>query len=104
MSDETIFSLKDVSDLPKPLQESLLKFKSDDFTDKILKLFYLAQNSGKDILTLDEITVAYYRSYKPTKKRIQLHVKIYNMCKKGLLAAKKGKKGQYYLPKKGTNK
>lgn len=71
---KNIFDLTDVSDVPAEISSELI---CDNFAQNILKLFELA---GRN-LTVDEITVGYYRQFKEIKTKRQIMVKLYNMAR-----------------------
>ena len=62
---ENIFDLTDVSDIPEEISSELV---CDNFAQNILKLFELA---GRN-LTIDEITVGYYRQFNEIKTKRQI--------------------------------
>ena len=71
---ENIFDLKDVSDIPSEISTEL---NCDVFAQNILKLF----NKAGRKLTVDEITVGYYRQFKEIKTKRQIMVKLYSMAR-----------------------
>ena len=71
---ENIFDLTDVSDIPAEISAEL---NNDVFAQNILKLF---NEAGRN-LTINEITVAYYRQFKEIKTKRQIMVKLYNMAR-----------------------
>lgn len=71
---ENIFDLTDVSDIPDEISTDL---RRDIFAQNILKLF---NKAGRN-LTVDEITVGYYRQFKEIKTKRQIVLKLYNMAR-----------------------
>lgn len=71
---ENIFDLTDVSDIPEEISTEL---SHDVFAQNILTLF----NKAGRKLTVDEITVGYYRQFKEIKTKRQIMVKLYSMAR-----------------------
>ena len=71
---ENIFDLTDVSDIPEEISAELTY---DVFAQNILKLF---NEAGRN-LTINEITVAYYRKFKEIKTKKQITIKVYDMAR-----------------------
>ena len=71
---ENIFDLTDVSDIPDEISKEL---NCDVFAQNILTLF---NKAGRN-LTIDEITVGYYRQFKEIKTKRQVMVKLYSMAR-----------------------
>lgn len=71
---ENIFDLTDVSDIPAEISAEL---SNDVFAQNILTLF---NKAGRN-LTVDEITVGYYRQFKEIKTKRQIMVKLYSMAR-----------------------
>ena len=71
---ENIFDLTDVSDIPAEISTDLTH---DVFAQNILTLF---NKAGRN-LTINEITVAYYRRFKEIKTKRQIMVKLYSMAR-----------------------
>ena len=71
---ENIFDLTDVSDIPAEISTELTY---DVFAQNILKLF---KEAGRN-LTINEITVAYYRKFKEIKTKKQITIKVCNMAR-----------------------
>ena len=71
---ENIFDLTDVSDIPDEISTEL---NCDVFAQNILTLF---NKSGRN-LTINEITVGYYRQFKEIKTKRQITVKLYSMAR-----------------------
>ena len=71
---ENIFDLTDVSDIPAEISTDLTY---DVFAQNILKLF---KEAGRN-LTINEITVGYYRQFKEIKTKRQIMVKLYSMAR-----------------------
>ena len=71
---ENIFDLTDVSDIPAKMSTDL---RRDVFAQNILKLF---NKAGRN-LTIDEVTVGYYRQFKEIKTKRQIMVKLYSMAR-----------------------
>ena len=71
---ENIFDLTDVSDIPAEISAEL---SNGVFAQNILKLF---NKAGRN-LTIDEITVGYYRQFKEIKTKRQIMIKLYSMAR-----------------------
>ena len=71
---ENIFDLTDVSDIPEEISTEL---SHDVFAQNILTLF---NKAGRN-LTIDEVTVGYYRQFKEIKTKRQIMVKLYSMAR-----------------------
>ena len=71
---ENIFDLTDVSDIPDEISTDLTH---DVFAQNILKLF---KEAGRN-LTINEITVGYYRQFNVIKTKRQITVKLYSMAR-----------------------
>ena len=71
---ENIFDLTDISDIADEISTDL---NYDVFAQNILTLF---NKAGRN-LTIDEITVGYYRQFKEIKTKRQIMVKLYSMAK-----------------------
>ena len=91
---KNIFDLTDVSDVPAEISSELI---CDNFAQNILKLFELA---GRN-LTIDEVTVGYYRQFKEIKTKRQIMVKLYSMAraKKAKIRSIPNLKGVYGVVK-----
>ncbi len=96
-----LFDLTNVDDLPDKVKEGI---NIDMMATRILDLFELAQRD----LSLDELTVAYYRKYKDEDTEIrskrQIMGKVYNMSRERnpKIKSVEGKKGVYTLCKENT--
>ena len=71
---ENIFDLTDVSDIPEEISAEL---SNDVFAQNIFTLF---NKAGRN-LTIDEITVGYYRQFNEIKTKRQIMVKLYSMAR-----------------------
>ena len=71
---ENIFDLTDVSDIPEEISAEL---SNDVFAQNILTLF---NKAGRN-LTIDEVTVGYYRQFEEIKTKRQIMVKLYSMAR-----------------------
>lgn len=93
MEDRDIFDLSDLSDLPQEIKSELNVMKRDDFENKIINVF---QRARRD-LTLDEVTVGYFRLHSEQKERKQIMSKLYNMSRstRPAIESVAGKKGVY---------
>ena len=91
---ENIFDLTDVSDIPEEISAEL---SNDVFAQNILTLF---NKAGRN-LTIDEITVGYYRQFKEIKTKRQITVKLYSMAraKKAKIRSIPNLKGVYGMIK-----
>ena len=69
-----LFDLTDVSDIPAEISTDLTY---GAFAQNILTLF---NKAGRN-LTIDEITVGYYRQFKEIKTKRQIMVKLYSMAR-----------------------
>lgn len=91
-----IFDLTNMNDLPEEIKDGI---NVDAYATRILSLFELAQRE----LSIDEITVAYYRKYKTEdteiKTKKQIMSKLYNMSRERnpKIVSVDGKKGVYTL-------
>ena len=74
MKQENIFDLTDVSDIPEEISAEL---SNDVFAQNILTLF---NKAGRN-LTIDEVTVGYYRQFEEIKTKRQIMVKLYSMAR-----------------------
>lgn len=98
MDNKNIFDLFDLSDIPKDLGD----IKNDEFSKELLQLFELA---GRE-LSVDEITVGYYRHFtlgenRAVKTKTQIQNKVYKLSKdiSAPIVSVGGKKGVYKLEK-----
>ena len=98
MDNKNIFDLFDLSDIPKDLGD----IKNDEFSKELLRLFELA---GRE-LSVDEITVGYYRHFtlgenRAVKTKTQIQNKVYKLSKdiSAPIVSVGGKKGVYKLEK-----
>lgn len=91
---ENIFDLTDVSDIPAEISA---KLSNDVFAQNILTLF---NKAGRN-LTINEITVGYYRQFKEIKTKRQIMVKLYSMAraKKAKIRSIPNLKGVYGVVK-----
>ena len=71
---KNIFDLTDISDIPAKISTDL---RYDVFAQNILKLF---NEAGRN-LSVDEVTVGYYRQFKQIKTKRQIVLKLYNMAR-----------------------
>lgn len=98
----SIFDLTDMEDIPEEIKEGI---NVDEYAGRIVDLFEIA---GRE-LSVDEITVAYYRRYKDVdssiKTKRQIMSKLYNMARERSprIISVEGKKGIYAL-KEGKEK
>lgn len=91
---ENIFDLTDVSDIPDEISTELTY---DVFAQNILTLF---NKAGRN-LTINEITVGYYRLFKEVKTKRQIMLKLYNMAraKEAKIKSIPNRKGMYGVVK-----
>lgn len=77
------------------IKSELNVMKRDDFENKIIEVF---RKANRD-LTLDEVTVGYFRLHNEQKERKQIMSKLYNMSRSTRPAIESiaGKKGVYRL-------
>ena len=98
MTETNIFDLTNVDDIPENVKKDI---NIDLFAKRIIELFVLADRD----LSIDEITVAYYRRYKDddseVKTKKQIMSKLYNMSRErnSQIKSVEGKKGIYTLCK-----
>ena len=98
MTETNIFDLTNVDDIPENVKKDI---NIDLFAKRIVELFVLANRD----LSIDEITVAYYRKYKDddsdVKTKKQIMSKLYNMSRErnSQIKSVEGKKGIYALCK-----
>ncbi len=95
MEEKDIFDLSDLSDLPQSIKSDLNVMKRDEFEKKIIEVFRRAKRD----ITLDEVTVGYFRLHNEQKERKQIMSKLYNMSRNNRPAIESvaGKKGVYRL-------
>lgn len=95
MEEKDIFDLSDLSDLPQNIKSELNVMKRDEFENKIIDVFRRARRD----ITLDEVTVGYFRLHNEEKERKQIMSKLYNMSRNNRPAIESvsGKKGVYRL-------
>ena len=99
---ENLFDLFDLSDIPAELGE----IKKDEMSNRILELFKIADRE----LSVDEITVAYYRKYAKNesdsdiKTKTQIMNKVYKMSRElnSCIESVKGRKGVYKLKERSV--
>lgn len=93
-----LFDLTNIDDLPEDMQGDI---NIDIFAKRITDLFCIAKRD----LSIDEITVAYYRKYRTedteTKSKKQIMSKLYNMSRERnpRIKSVEGQKGVYALCK-----
>jgi len=90
-----IFDLSDVSDIPHDIAQYLKIFTRGSFERNIIELF---RKAGRQ-LTIDEVTVAYFRCFSEQVERPKIVTKLYHMSrsKHPVIASVKKKKGVYRL-------
>ncbi len=97
-----IFDLTNVDDIPEDVKKDI---SVDVFATRIITLFELAKRE----LSIDEITVGYYRKYKnietERKTKKQIMGKVYNMSRERnpQIKSVEGKKGIYALLNEDEN-
>lgn len=96
MSDD-IFDLKRTDDLPDSIVGELSKRAAGNFDLQIVAIFERSIKGKMTFLTVDQITVAYYRLTGGEKTRKQIAIKLYNMVKRGILIPYKNIRGAYVL-------
>lgn len=90
-SDEKrLFDLGDIGDIPENLRKEI-SGRADKFEQNICELFDLAERP----LSIDEVSVAYFRKFKEEKTRTQIMNKLYQMSKKNEPYIRVVKKGIY---------
>jgi hypothetical protein len=90
---KNIFDLVDLTDVPDNLKKELKAHSENLFENQLIKIFELANRE----INIDEVTVAYFRTYKIMKGRKQIMTKLYNMSKADKSAIKS-------MPQKGVYK
>lgn len=92
---DDIFSMDDLTDIPQHIKDELKVVSRDAFEKNIIALFHRAMRD----LSIDEVTVGYYRLYGEAKERKQIMAKLYNMTRSDRPALRSvvGKKGVYRL-------
>lgn len=90
MSNENIFNLDKIDDIPDNCKKQLKLINIRDDAKKLLDLF-----DKKQVLTIDEIIVGMYRLYKIEKTRIWVSSTLYNLSRKKLVKKIDGTKGEY---------
>lgn len=95
-----IFDIANIDDVPDKIKNDVDNY--DIFGNRIVDLFKEAQRD----LSVDEITVAYYRKYKEIKTKKQILNKLYNMRRAITPKIRNvaGKKGFYSLFEEGVKK
>lgn len=90
-----IFDMTDVSDIPKTMREYLKVNNKDTIDNRILHLFEIANMS----LTIDEVCVGYYRTYREEITRNQVRMKLWRITSnpKGRIKLLPGRRGLYAL-------
>lgn len=93
-----IFNITNLSDLPEDMKKAVESRKYDEFEQKILELFHIANRP----LSINEIMVALYRKYNVNKNRRQVMNKLYQMASPSNAIAEiySIKKGVYNLKQK----
>lgn len=88
MSD--IFDVCNIDDIPDEIKKEL---NDDYFLKQILELFDIAKRD----LSVDEVTVAYFRKFGEPKTKKQIMGKLYNMARavNPKIVSVKGRKGVY---------
>lgn len=87
-----IFDIENIDDIPIKIRNELNNY---DYTHNILKLFKIANRA----LSIDEVTIGYYRKFKELKTKTQITSKLYMMSKsdKPKIVRMVGFKGIYKL-------
>lgn len=88
-----IFDLIDLTDIPDNIKKELKILSRDPFENQLIEIFKMANRE----ISIDEVTVAYYRIYKDAKERRQIMTKLYNMSRSDRPAIKS-------MPQKGVYK
>ena len=89
---KNIFDIKDISDLPESVKEKV-GVKTNTISTAVKNL--LALFDIKDILSIDEMFVGYYRKYGIEVKRTWLSYALYNCVKRNQLIREPGVKKLY---------
>ena len=89
---ENIFDLTDISDIPAEISTGL---RGDAFAQNILKLF---NEAGRN-LSVDEVTVGYYRQFNKIKTRKQIMLKLCSMARANKIKSIPNLKGVYGVVK-----
>lgn len=88
----------DLSDLPQSVIDQLNLSKVDELEQQMRDI--VASADGAEI-GIDPIIIELYRRHKVVQERRFIMNKLYRMGQKGLIQGVDGKKGVYFLPKKG---
>ena len=89
MSDESIFNLIDISDIPESMQRRLTGYKSFRMTHYICQLFEI-----KDKLSIDEVMIGLYRHFGHERTRVWVRNILSDMVKNKFLVRSE-KIGEY---------
>ena len=71
-----IFDLEDIKDIPESIRCGLKQNNGGTFCDKVLKLFELAD---KPRLSIEELTVGYYRKFGGNIKKVDMRNRLYQL-------------------------
>lgn len=81
---DDIFDTYDTSDIPKELSSQLSMNSFRNGSSFSGQIFYLFKEANRE-LSIDQVTVAYYRRYKHAIPRKSIMAKLYTMSKAGIL-------------------
>lgn len=97
-----LFDIQDISDIENKVK--IGKGKQDIFGQQLMELFILARDSGIETLTVNQVTVAYYRHFvekyhAKEKTNIQIMNKLFAMASGNKYPIEKveGEQGTYRL-------
>ncbi len=101
---QKLFDTEDLSDIKERDRVKIGRGKQDIFGQQLIELFILAKDTGIEKLTVNQVTVAYYRRYVEkngckVKTNIQIMNKLFAMATSGKYPLEKveGEQGTYRL-------
>lgn len=101
---QKLFDTDDLSDIKEKDKVKIGRGKQDIFGQQLIELFILAKDAGIEKLTVNQVTVAYYRRYVEkngckVKTNIQIMNKLFAMATSGKYPLEKveGEQGIYRL-------
>lgn len=101
---QKLFDTEDLSDIKDKDKVKIGRGKQDIFGERIMELFIKAKDAGIEKLTVNQVTVAYYRSFvengdSKAKTNIQIMNKLFAMAAGGKYPLEKveGEQGTYRL-------
>lgn len=101
---QKLFDTEDLSDIKERDRVKIGRGKQDIFGQQLIELFILAKDTGIEKLTVNQVTVAYYRRFVEkygckVKTNIQIMNKLFAMATGGKYPLEKieGEQGTYRL-------